>query len=102
MVRLLLDCNGRQSVLVVNGLQREDLHTGILHGQLLGDVLSQDCYGTDGICRSAGLLLMNRANFDELYSSITICVVAFILAYFDILHPILIIILAGITGYIIY
>ena len=55
-----------------------------------------------GLIGSAGLLLMNRANFDELYSSITICVVAFILAYFDILHPILIIILAGITGYIIY
>lgn len=55
-----------------------------------------------GLIGSAGLLLMNRANFDELYSSITICVIAFILAYFDILHPILIIILAGITGYIIY
>lgn len=55
-----------------------------------------------GLIGSAALLLMNRENFQELDSSIAICVIAFILAYFVKLHPILIVILAGIAGYIIY
>lgn len=55
-----------------------------------------------GLIGSAALLLMNRENFQEIYSSIAICVIAFILAYFVKLHPILIVILAGIAGYIIY
>ncbi len=55
-----------------------------------------------GLIGSAALLLMNRENFQELWSSITICVVAFILAYFYKLHPILIVTLAAIAGYLIY
>lgn len=61
-----------------------------------------------GLIGSASLLLMNKANFmpdsdiSQLYINIAICAVAFILAYFAKLHPILIIILAGLAGYIIY
>lgn len=55
-----------------------------------------------GLIGSAALLLMNRENFNELYSSVTICAVAFVLAFFYKVHPILIIVMAGITGYIIY
>ena len=56
----------------------------------------------------AALLLMNGANFMpdgesvQLYISLAICAVAFVLAYFVKMHPILIIILAGLAGYIIY
>ena len=38
----------------------------------------------------------------QLYISLAICAVAFVLAYFVKMHPILIIILAGLAGYIIY
>ncbi len=57
-----------------------------------------------GLIGSAALLLMNAENFPQAHrlSSIAICIVAFILAYFYKIHPILIIILAGLTGYIIY
>lgn len=55
-----------------------------------------------GLIGSAALLLMNRENFAELGSSIAICAAAFILVYFVKIHPILVIILAGVTGYIIY
>lgn len=55
-----------------------------------------------GLIGSAALLLMNRENFAELGCSIAICAAAFILVYFVKIHPILVIILAGITGYIIY
>lgn len=69
-----------------------------------------------GLIASAAILLMNNANFNprgvtwQLWMNIAICAVAFCLAYFSFpwnhkkikLHPILIIILAGITGLIIY
>lgn len=55
-----------------------------------------------GLIGSAALLLMNRENFAELYSAIAICAAAFVLAYFCKLHPILIIIMAGLAGYLIY
>lgn len=69
-----------------------------------------------GLIASAAILLMNNANFNphhidwQLYSNIAICVAAFCLVYFKIpwrgkkvsLHPILVIILAGLTGYLIY
>ena len=55
---------------------------------------------------SAAMLLMNTQNFgteqSEIIKSIIICVSAFSLVYFAKLHPILVIILAGITGYLIY
>lgn len=55
-----------------------------------------------GLIGSAALVLMNRDNFAEIRSSVAICAIAFILAYFYKIHPILIVVLAGITGYIIY
>lgn len=69
-----------------------------------------------GLIASAAIMLMNSANFNpnhisrELWQNIAICVVAFCLAYFPIpfkgkkikIHPILIIILAGIAGYLLY
>lgn len=55
-----------------------------------------------GLIGSAALLLMNRENFKEIFSSIAICVISFILAYFAKVHPIIIVILAGIAGYLIY
>lgn len=69
-----------------------------------------------GLIASAAILLMNNANFNpngidwQLVVNIIICVTAFILVFFPIpwrgkkikLHPIFVIILAGIAGYIIY
>ena len=55
-----------------------------------------------GLIGSAALLLMNGENFKEIYSSVAICIVAFILAYFVKLHPIIIVTLAGLAGYILY
>lgn len=69
-----------------------------------------------GLIASAAVMLMNSANFcpegetRQLITSIIICVAAFCLVYFPIKigsrkykpHPILVIILAGIAGYLIY
>ncbi len=69
-----------------------------------------------GLIASAAIMLMNAANFNpqginwQLYTNIVICAAAFILAYFPIkignnkfkIHPIFIIIAAGLAGYIIY
>lgn len=70
-----------------------------------------------GLIASAAIMLMNAANFcpdretRTLISSIVICIVAFCLVYFPIplgkgkkkkLHPILVICIAGIAGYILY
>ena len=69
-----------------------------------------------GLIASAAIMLMNNANFNprgidwQLWTNIAICAIAFILAYFAIpfgkkrikIDPILIIILAGIAGLIIY
>lgn len=59
-----------------------------------------------GLIASAAMLLMNAQNFGteqgEIINSVIICVSAFFLVYFAKLHPILVIILAGIAGYIIY
>lgn len=59
-----------------------------------------------GLIASAALLLMNSANFGsetrDLIASISICVAAFIGVYFIKLHPILVIVIAGIAGYIIF
>lgn len=69
-----------------------------------------------GLIASAAIMLMNSANFNpqhidwQLWTNIAICVISFCLAYFAIpvgkkkikIHPILIIILAGIAGLIIY
>lgn len=69
-----------------------------------------------GLIASAAIMLMNAANFNprhntsDLWINISICVIAFLLAYFPLplgnkkikIHPILIIIIAGIAGYTIY
>ncbi|MCM1377460.1 MAG: chromate transporter [Clostridium sp.] len=69
-----------------------------------------------GLIASAAVMLMNRANFNpndidwQLWVNIAICVISFCLVYFSIpwkgknikIHPILVIILAGTAGYIIY
>ena len=59
-----------------------------------------------GLIASAALLLMNKENFGdtdyEMIASIDICVVSFCTVYFTKIHPILVIVLAGIAGYMIY
>ena len=69
-----------------------------------------------GLIASAAIMLMNAANFNpngltwQLCASIAICVAAFCLAWFPIpwrgrkvkIHPIMVIILAGIAGFILY
>lgn len=69
-----------------------------------------------GLIASAAIMLMNAANFNpnginwQLRTNILICVTAFVLVYFPIpfkgkrikLHPILIIIMAGVAGFLIY
>lgn len=69
-----------------------------------------------GLIASAAILLMNNANFNpnanttELTINILICITSFLLVYFPIplpsrkikLHPILVITLAGLAGFLIY
>ncbi|MDE5874211.1 MAG: chromate transporter, partial [Muribaculaceae bacterium] len=69
-----------------------------------------------GLIASAAIMLMNAANFNpnglswQLWTNIIICAVAFCLVFFPIklkgktikIHPILVIVLAGLAGYIIY
>lgn len=61
---------------------------------------------TVGLIASAALLLMNGENFGtatpDIVKSISICVGAFCLVYFTKIHPIFVILLAGLVGYIIY
>lgn len=69
-----------------------------------------------GLIASAAIMLMNAPNFNpngidwQLWVNIAICAIAFCLVFFPIklkgkvykIHPILVIILAGIAGYLIY
>lgn len=55
-----------------------------------------------GLIGAAALLLMNRENFTDNTFSIAIATIAFALTYFTKVHPIMVIVLAGIAGYIIY
>lgn len=59
-----------------------------------------------GLIASAALLLMNKENFGVEWSeqiiSITICAISFCVVFFTKVHPILVIVLAGVAGYIIY
>lgn len=69
-----------------------------------------------GLIASAAILLMNNANFNpngiswQFWTNVIICVLAFCLVYFKFpwhgrkisIHPILVIILAGLAGYLIY
>lgn len=59
-----------------------------------------------GLIASAALLLMNSENFGsdayQLQWSVIICIISFLAVYFTKIHPILVIIAAGIMGLIIY
>ena len=59
-----------------------------------------------GLIASAALLLMNSENFghsmNERLVSISICVLSFLVVYFSRLHPILVIVAAGVAGYFIF
>lgn len=59
-----------------------------------------------GLIASAALLLMNSANFGQTTSDVTksiiMAVVALVLVLFTKIHPIVLIVLAGITGYFIF
>lgn len=59
-----------------------------------------------GLIASAALLLMNGANFGtdttDIIYSVAICVAAFCIVFFTRIHPILIIVGAGIVGLLIY
>ncbi|MDR0541727.1 MAG: chromate transporter [Dysgonamonadaceae bacterium] len=54
-----------------------------------------------GLIAAAALLLMNRENFSD-YKSLIIFGGAFLLTLFTKIHPILLIVLAGLTGLILY
>ncbi|MDR0733360.1 MAG: chromate transporter [Dysgonamonadaceae bacterium] len=56
---------------------------------------------TVGLIASAALMLMNRENFID-YKSVIIFVVAFVLTVFFKVHPILVIVLAGVSGVVLY
>ena len=59
-----------------------------------------------GLIASAALLLMTSANFGstsaDVIKSVAICVAAFVMVFFIKCHPILVICLAGIAGYIMF
>ena len=59
-----------------------------------------------GLIASAALLLMNSGNFGdevgERMITITICFASFCIVYYTRVHPILVIILAGITGFLVF
>lgn len=55
-----------------------------------------------GLIGSAALLLMNKANFPDYTKSIAICIVSFCLVRYTKINPIIVIILAGIAGFILY
>lgn len=55
-----------------------------------------------GLIASAALLLMNEENFPDYTWSIALCAASFALVYWAKIHPIYIVILAGVAGYIIY
>lgn len=59
-----------------------------------------------GLIASAALMLMNTENFGsenaELITSIVLCVASFCIVYFTKIHPILVIVFAGVAGYVLY
>lgn len=88
-------------VLFMSHYIRRHKESAVVKGVLAG--LRPICVG---LIASAALLLMNSANFGtETYQitwSIAICAAAFAAVYFAKIHPILVIILAGVSGLIIF
>ena len=93
-------------------IQREVVDSGWITSQMFTDIvaISQMTPGPIGINSatyiSAALLLMNSENFGYLMSerlvTIAICIASFCIVYFTRVHPILVIILAGITGLLVF
>ncbi|MGI6718123.1 MAG: chromate transporter [Bacteroidales bacterium] len=73
-------------------IHRHKITQDVLHGLRLGTV---------GLIASAAIVLMNKETFIDIYSWI-IFLIAFILVRYLKVSPILMIILAGITGFLIY
>lgn len=59
-----------------------------------------------GLIASAAMLLMNGANFGtvepDIIKSVSVCVGAFVLVFFAKIHPIFVICLAGLAGYLLF
>lgn len=59
-----------------------------------------------GLIASAALLLMNGSNFGvvtpDIIKSVAVCVAAFILVFFVKIHPIWVICIAGVAGFLLY
>ncbi len=55
-----------------------------------------------GLIASAALLLINKENFPDYTLSVAIAVIAFGLVHYIKWHPILVIVLAGIAGFVLY
>ena len=55
-----------------------------------------------GLIASAALLLMNKENFPDYTISIGIAVISFVLVHYAKIHPLLVIVLAGMSGYALY
>ena len=55
-----------------------------------------------GLIASAALLLMNKENFPDYTISIGIAIISFVLVHYAKIHTILVIVLAGISGYALY
>ena len=55
-----------------------------------------------GLIASAALLLMNKENFPDYTISIGIAIISFVLVHYAKIPPILVIVLAGISGYALY
>lgn len=71
------------------------------HNKYVEDIFSGLRPVVIGLILSAALLLMNSENFID-YKSIVIFIIAFILTKFLKVHPILMIVLAGISGLLLY
>ena len=76
-------------------------------GAFMGNLLKGLKPAIAGLIFAAGLAMMNRQNFVEIGKgenniSIVICVLAFVASYFFKANPILLIVLSGVVGFLVY
>lgn len=76
-------------------------------GSLMSNLLKGLKPAVAGLIFAAGLAMMNRQNFVEIGKgenniSIVICILAFVASYFFKANPILLIVLSGIVGFVVY
>ena len=76
-------------------------------GAFMGNLLKGLKPAIAGLIFAAGLAMMNRQNFVEIGKgenniSIVICVLAFVASYFFQANPILLIVLSGVVGFLVY